>query len=530
MTKLNISRDPSNYTKGYDEYDGVDAQKAPFYLKVKSLDDERSLYSMQLIDEFNDWVSNLDDAEKDTLKTCKTKEFPEIVILIDGSSFFLPTSPETMRIFKEESKKLGKTIQFHKVNTKEELLESAKINPSRTLIYSQCTSRDIYNVATARQLKKEGVVIVPGVSTAPGGIFSDKARTNNLLKGNERDSRLVAMGYLILHENRTAREVAEEILNEADRISSEHKIDNFFIKPILGGGGLGGFRLMIYNNGYVIPDLSKVTGKKEEAQSSLMDTDIDNEHVIRELVWIYNIFFSKKPLKRNYIKTEIYDPVVTNDTNDQMELMKSYLQSGYGKRDMLYTKAKISRNVTIDTLTDAIEAFEKKFNRRYAPIIEEHIDFGTWGLRAHYRLSSRGVLLESMYGRIFQMEFGPYGIGYVGSDNISNSQTGELELDRLEVPNEIMVNAIGGKEKLFRTLYKGARTVYILNKRLPEGEISRVPIRLEVDLAPVSGLIGEVNADTARGLVLGTSWNKFENNTLEWFYDGLGYYSRKKEY
>ncbi len=197
MEKLNISRNPSNYTKGYDEFDGDDAAKAPFYLKVKSLDDERSLYAMQLIDEFNDWIANLDDAEKDTLKSHQIKEFPETVILIDGTSFGLPTAPETMRIFKEECKRLGKNVQFHRVNTKEELLKSAKNKPSRTLIFSQCTTKDIYNVETARLLEKEGVVIVPGVSTAPGGVFSDKAQTNKLLTDNEKDSRLVAMGFLI---------------------------------------------------------------------------------------------------------------------------------------------------------------------------------------------------------------------------------------------------------------------------------------------------------------------------------------------
>jgi len=42
---------------------------------------------------------------------------------------------------------------------------------------------------------------------------------------------------------------------------------------------------------------------------------------------------------------EIYDPVATNDANEQIELMKSYLQSGFGKRDMLPCRFLIKRAI-----------------------------------------------------------------------------------------------------------------------------------------------------------------------------------------
>ena len=34
----------------------------------------------------------------------------------------------------------------------------------------------------------------------------------------------------------------------------------------------------------------------------------------------------------------------------------------------------------------------------------EYIDFGAWGLRAHYRVTSRGIELEALYGSEFSSE------------------------------------------------------------------------------------------------------------------------------
>ena len=108
-------------------------------------------------------------------------------------------------------------------------------------------------------------------------------------------------------------------------------------------------------------------------------------------------------------------------------------------------------------LTEAIKVFEKKFKRRYTPLVNEHLDFGLWGLRAHYRLSRTGPRLETMYSRIFQLGFTPEGIGYLGSDNISNKQTGDLEILRLGPVNEIMVASIGGEEALLARSLKAPR-------------------------------------------------------------------------
>ena len=162
-------------------------------------------------------------------------------------------------------------------------------------------------------------------------------------------------------------------------------------------------------------------------------------------------------------------------------------------------------------------------------MVSEHIDFGMWGLRAHCRISKTGPVLETMYLRIFQLGFAEEGLGYVGSDSISNKQTGDLEKMRLGSLNEIMVKSIGGKKQLFKVLKKGAEALISLADLISENDERSVLIWAQMNLAAVSLRIGEGNADTARGLCLASTWSTFVNNTREWFDDSLLYYSWKKE-
>ena len=138
-------------------------------------------------------------------------------------------------------------------------------------------------------------------------------------------------------------------------------------------------------------------------------------------------------------------------------------------------------------------------------------------------------VLEAMYHRIFQLGFTEEGLGYLGSDNISNKQTGDLEILRLGPVNKIMVDSIGGEKALFETLTKGVEALVLLSGLLPEEDKRRVPLRLQLDLAAVSKRIGEGNADTARGMSLASRWPVFVQNAREWLEDSLDYYASRKE-
>jgi hypothetical protein len=228
----------------------------------------------------------------------------------------------------------------------------------------------------------------------------------------------------------------------------------------------------------------------------------------------------------NYILVDL--PIEGADDATAMRILKDYLDGCAEKREKKLAGMVMSKDEAKDKLVRAIKIFEEKFKRRYTPLVNEHIDFGLWGLRAHYRLSKKGPKLETIYHRIFQLGFTEEGIGYLGSDNISNKQTHELEILRLGPVNRIMLDAIGGEKALFATLLKGAEALVMLAGLVDGEEKNRVPIRLQLDLATISQRIGEGNADTARGLCLASRWTEFVKNASEWFEDSLGYYDWKK--
>ena len=228
----------------------------------------------------------------------------------------------------------------------------------------------------------------------------------------------------------------------------------------------------------------------------------------------------------NYLKVKL--PVIDKPDKGSIGVLREYLAGSELKRHRKLAGMVLSPDQARKKLTEAIKIFEKKFYRRYVPLVNEHIDFGLWGLRAHYRLSSEGPILETMYHRVFQLGFTEEGLGYVGSDNISNKQTGDLEITRLGPVNEIMLDAIGGEKALFDTLFTGAEALAALTGLVPEEERGHIPLRLQLDLAAISRRIGEGNADTARGLCLASRWPEFVRNAEEWLEDSLGYYGWKK--
>jgi len=146
----------------------------------------------------------------------------------------------------------------------------------------------------------------------------------------------------------------------------------------------------------------------------------------------------------------------------------------------------------------------------------------------HYRLTHRGIQLECVYARIFQLALTEEGVCYVGSDNISNKHTGVLEAVRLTPIKEVMVNTVGGRTAFLDLLRKGGLAASALVSTQDPDLHCQVPVRCQMDLAPIGGKIGEGNADTARGQALGTRWPDFVANMREWFQDCLKLYSLRR--
>ncbi|MFW6134337.1 MAG: hypothetical protein ACOC5R_02035 [Elusimicrobiota bacterium] len=455
-------------------------------------------YSKTLIDYFNQWVRLNPDYKDLCLELKSARLHPNKIIWVDASQDKLPATRESCRV-------TGSGVV---VNNRKELLNNLKDYPSESLVLSQCVKKECYNVDLSKKIQDKGSIACPGPVTAPGSLFSDKLKTYNLLSENRKEWDLIPKYFKISVERRNPLQVAEEILKIIDK---DRDTNNFFIKPIHGGGGLGGFRLMrVRKKGktkYIVPDLSRVSGEFKDPHIMHLTVNPKIDFVIDELWWLYNRFKSINVLKKNYIDVDI------KSKSKLKKLLKKKFHKEYFTREE--AKEKIGK---------AIEKFEQKFNKRYCPLVNHYIDFGTWGLRAHYRITRKGIQIETIYGRLFQIRFENDGIGYVGSDNISNKQTGELELGRLVPVNKIMVRAIGGEERLNNILLKGCRATKKLVNKLPEELRKKVPIRVQYDLAPVSGLIGEGNADTARGFCLAQNFDQFAANIKEWFNDSLNYY------
>jgi hypothetical protein len=120
------------------------------------------------------------------------------------------------------------------------------------------------------------------------------------------------------------------------------------------------------------------------------------------------------------------------------------------------------------------------------------------------------------------------GVSYVGSDNISNKHTGVLESVRLTPIKEVMVNTVGGRTAFLDLLKKGGLAASALVATQEPELRCRIPVRCQLDIAPIDGKIGEGNADTARGQALGTRWPDFVANMQDWFQDCLKCYSMQK--
>ena len=215
-------------------------------------------------------------------------------------------------------------------------------------------------------------------------------------------------------------------------------------------------------------------------------------------------------------------------TGDNREALRQHLLKTSAIQAKKAKERSLDRNSMQAKLEEAVRRYEAHFSKRYDPVFCEHIDFGAWGLRAHYRLTQQSIQLESIYARIFQLALTEEGVSYVGSDNISNKHTGVLESVRLTPIKETMVNTVGGRANFMDLLKRGGLAASALIATQEPELRRRIPVRCQLDIAPIDGKIGEGNADTARGQALGTRWPDFVANMRDWFQDCLKYYSMRK--
>jgi len=109
--------------------------EAPFYLHALGFDSEPGRLGADLISSFNKLVQEDKELSKYALDLTDATSFPETIVLIDASNDRLPTGPESFRVLKDETTRLGIKTCCLLVNTKEELMEAVNENPNLSLIH-----------------------------------------------------------------------------------------------------------------------------------------------------------------------------------------------------------------------------------------------------------------------------------------------------------------------------------------------------------------------------------------------------------
>lgn len=522
-----IARDIMLYQQGHEGNNPNESQLLKMTLRF---DTEAADLNQYLIEELNKELAA--DSTLGSLKLQKhpITRLPKKIILIDASMDNLPLGAETERVLNYLRTQKNWNFKIVRVNTRDELMAEVHEKPDETLILSQCVNKRTYDLTLAEKLQKRGVVIVPGLLTAPGSILSDKGKTYQLFSNNGKDWRVISPYREIQADSKEPHQVAAEILDTANSMHREWRVSDFYVKPLEGGGGLGGFRMTKVDNSFVVSDLSKVTGEIEaEIKPVYLAINPEDEAKVRELARIFRMFEQDENMRRAYLWMSLDELRGRYGIPTDTEALQAHLRECDQHTQEVMQAQKISYSDAQKRIGDAIAKFNKKFpDNYYQPLVNKHIEFGTWGLRIHLRLTERGIQVETIYGRIFQLALTKDGVGYVGSDNISNKQTGKLEPVRLRPVEKIMLDAIGGVSQLRQSFFNAAFAFYRLVQTMPRAHQSIIPLRVQMDMSPISAMVCEGNADTARGLVLAQRWSTFINNGLEWFEDALGYYSRVK--
>ncbi|MFH1305106.1 MAG: hypothetical protein ABIH74_01730, partial [Candidatus Omnitrophota bacterium] len=212
-----IERDPKYYVTGHE---GKDPYDAPFYIRSLVFDGKEGDFNARLVDKFNIFLGKQAISKKYNLvwDEAPPKRTPSKIIVINASHDDLPTSYETARIFEDFCKEKGLSIPAKVINTRGELVDELRQAPAETLVVSQCVDKKVYDVALAEELKRQGVVIVPGEVTAPGSVFSDKDSTYRLLSDDGKDWDKVARYRKISVEGKGTPAVVDDIFTAIDEL------------------------------------------------------------------------------------------------------------------------------------------------------------------------------------------------------------------------------------------------------------------------------------------------------------------------
>ncbi len=555
--RAEVQRNVDHY-QGTHEHRG---QRSGLWQLVQRFDHAEGDYTYDLIQRYNaalaedpatqEWVVAFDTDPTSNEKDSPTPAArPRQILFIDASNDQLPTGLEAAAIIRHSIARRGwDDTTVRRVDTYEQLRMAVDEHPCTNLILSMCVDKQTYNTSVAAALEAAGEVCVPGVITAPGAVFSDKLATYRLLEalppGASRfhgaaaqctagaagtaDATLIARYRFIDVDDLDAREKAAAIVDCVDTMAEEEALTAFFIKPREGGGGLGGFRLSHLEGGYLLPDLSKLTGNdREQLHPAYITFDPENEAQLEELAWIFRRFERDPAMAETYLHVTLDELQAEYGVDSDIDALYEHITRSNRTLELERSKQHLTRTDALMRLANAIRTFETKRGVPYEPLVCEHIDFGTWGLRVHLRLGRAGPVVESVYYRIFQLLIDRTGIGYIGADNISNKLTGALETLRCGPPLPLMIDAIGGEAQLRRCFHNAVTAFIALIEQLSPVHRSKVPVRAQFDISPVNGIIVEGNADTARGPGLGTRWEFFVQMCEEWLEDSLAYYAYRQ--
>ncbi len=488
-----------------------------------------------LINRLNHWAAQESSFASLRLREAEWKRFPREILLLDGSPSRLPLSAETARIAEEFLAARGLSIPIHVLNRRDELLGRVARVPRETLVLSQSAQRSLYDARLAEALVGMGAVVVPGPLTAADGPLSNKERTYELLNGGHpredgeaggNSHRQLAARYRAVPENgRDASSIAGAILNNVARLAEEWGESTFFVKPLQGGGGRGCFRIDVFPEGFALPDLSRLGTPQAKVSALPLSLDPENRDHVRALNWLAGRFGESPATSKAYLHLNRFPksrrggpatPYIRRVLRDSRPILTRRLRESAESRSRAHEK-----------LAAAIENYQLLYGVAYRPLICEWIDFGLFSVRAHLRLGQSGPALETLYARLFPIEFTDETIGAVGVDSITNSEHGGMELNRYAPLLPQLVVSVGGAEALCERIQNAFFAFSRFVSLLSQEERERLPVRAEFDISPMNGLIPEGNADPVRAQCANSRWGRFVNNSQEWIEDALSYFSWK---
>ncbi len=486
-----------------------------------------------IIEQLNYWSSETSPFRNFHLHNAEGSHYPDKILLLDGSPNRLPLAGETKRVADEYLHAKGLSIPIIVVNRREDLLAQIAQAPERTLILSQAAQRSLFDVQLAKALQERSAVIVSGPLTAPGGPLSNKKNTYEILNNGwygleeQNEGPLLVTGryHPVSINGASTSAIAETILDTAKLLGEKWGTSTLFVKPQEGGGGRGTFRLDVLPQGYVLPDLRRLGSPDDHIVPLPLTLDPDNRDHITALNWVANRFASSPATSRAYIHdTELADEIrskkggatVAHVYNKGFAQIRGQLQEAAETRKQAHMR-----------LARAIMNYQQLYGVPYQPLICEWIDFGLFGIRAHFRISRKGLVMEALYARLFPVEFSNKAIGGIGVDSITNRENGGMEFNRYAPLVPPLVALVGGRDALVKKIQNAFQAFACYLSLLPQEEREKLPVRAEFDISPVSGFIVEGNADPVRGHCSNVRWERFRANCVEWMEDALNYYAWK---